>query len=234
MPELNPDGGQAVGERSSDPPAPPLEAGVCQVWWARPSDSRPAHDRLLEPTERARRARLVRPEDRDRLTVGTALARLVLAAHLHRPADRLPFDRTCPVCGADHGKPRLADGDLDVEALAAHVLAEDERPALDALTPSEQARALLTYWTRKEALLKATGDGLRVPMPTIAVSAPDGPPTVRRAPGGFDPGTPVSLHDLDPGSGHVAALAVLGLSAVQVLELDAGDLLASSPAPAPA
>jgi 4'-phosphopantetheinyl transferase len=45
--------------------------------------------------------------------VGTALARLVLAAQLDRRPDRLPFDRTCPFCGAGHGKPRLAASGLD-------------------------------------------------------------------------------------------------------------------------
>jgi 4'-phosphopantetheinyl transferase len=262
MPEPIPDGVRAEAGRADGPPVPPLEAGACQVWWARPADARPAHDRLLEPAERARRARLLRPEDRDRLTVGTALARLVLAAQLGRRPDRLRFDRTCPFCGADHGKPRLvASGldfsishsgarvvvavvrgglvgvdverlpaDLEVDALAPQVLAEDEVGALGALPPPARASGLLTYWTRKEAVLKATGDGLRVPMPEVAVSAPDEPPSVRRGPASLARRGPASLHDLDPGAGHVAALAVLGLEHVQFVELDGGELLATAPA----
>jgi hypothetical protein len=80
MPDPIPDRVRAEAGRADGPPVPPLEAGACQLWWARPADARPAHDWLLEPAERARRARLRWPQDRDRLTVGTAVARLVLAA----------------------------------------------------------------------------------------------------------------------------------------------------------
>jgi 4'-phosphopantetheinyl transferase len=238
---------------------PHLEDGVCQVWWARPADARPALDRLLEPAERNRRHRLLRKDDRDRLTVGAALARLVLAGQLRRPADRLHFDRTCPACGAGHGKPRLvgegdglefsishsgdrvvvavvrgglvgvdveqADRALEVGAVAREVLSEEERAAFEALAPPDRLRGLLTYWTRKEALLKATGDGLRVALRTITVSAPDEPPMLRRWSGHSGLPEPVRLHALRPGSDHVASLAVLGVSTVRVRELDAHELL---------
>ena len=238
---------------------PSLEADRCQVWWARPADSRPDLDRLLEPGERERRDRLVRAEDRDRLTVGAALARLVLAGHLDRPAERLRFDRTCGTCGGDHGKPRLvADAgglelsishsgarvavavvrggpvgvdvervppDLDADALARLVLSEHERAGFERLPHADRRRALLTYWTRKEALLKATGEGLRAAMPGITVSGPDEPPLLRDWPE-RPAARPVALRALRPGSGYVASLAVLGLTTVRVRELDGGELLA--------
>jgi 4'-phosphopantetheinyl transferase len=242
---------------------PLLEDSVCQVWWARPTDARPALDRLLEPAERDRRDRLVSADDRDRLTVGAALARLVLARHLRRPADGIRFDRTCPTCGAQHGKPRLV-GDhgglrfsishsgqrvavavvrgglvgvdverlpptLEVDALVPQVLSDQEQAKFAELAPAERLRGLLTYWTRKEALLKATGDGLRVPMPAITVSGPDEPPVLRRWSGGSEPPGPVTLHTLRPGGGHVASLAVLGLPTVRVSELDGHELLAAPP-----
>jgi 4'-phosphopantetheinyl transferase len=239
---------------------PPLKDYVCQIWWARPVDARPALDPLLKLAERDRRNRLVRKDDQDRLTVGAALTRLVLARHLRRPADQLRFDRTCCFCGAKHGKPQLVDEDgglqfsvshsgqrvavavvrggivgvdveqespdLEVDTLVPEVLSEEERVAFRQLAPRDRLRGLLTYWTRKEALLKATGDGLRVPMPTITVSGPDEPPLLRRWSGRLALPASVTLHALRPGSGHVASLAVLGLPTVRLHELDGQELLA--------
>lgn len=240
---------------------PPLREGTCQVWWARPDDARPGLDHLLDREQRDRRHRLVRKDDQDRLTVGAAVARLVLARHLGRPAEQVRLDRTCDACGAQHGKPRLAGADaglrfsvahsgewvavavvrgapvgvdvervtpgLDVEALASEVLGDDERDALDRLAARDRPRGLLTYWTRKEALLKATGDGLRVAMRGVAVSGPDDPPSLRRWPGPSELPRPVVLCGLGPGAGYLACLAVLGLPSVQVREIDAGGLLAA-------
>jgi 4'-phosphopantetheinyl transferase len=240
-----------------------LEASVCEVWWARPTDARPGLDLLLEPAERDRRDRLVRADDQDRLTVGAALARLVLARHLGSPADRIRFDRTCPTCGAQHGKPRLVDHHgglwfsishsgqriavavvegglvgvdverlhpaLDVDALVPQVLSQWEQARFAGLPPVDRPRGLLTYWTRKEALLKADGDGLRVPMGAITVSGPDEPPVLRRWSGRSQPSGPVTLHALHPAGGHVSSLAVLGLTAVRVRELDGRELLAAHP-----
>jgi len=244
---------------------PLLENNACQVWWAhlRPA-CRPSLDHLLHREEHDRRDRFSNQGDRDRYTIGTALARLVLARHLDCRAERLRFDRACCVCGAQHGKPQLvaspadlqfsiahsgqrvavavAQGvpvgvdvervfplpHLDLEALAAEVLSPPERPTLEGLPPGDRAPAILTYWTRKEALLKATGDGLRVPMATITVSSPKKPPVLLRW--SSAPGSTVSavLRRLHPGPGYVAALAVLGLPDVRVQELDAAELLAAS------
>ena len=250
---------------SSTASVPALGHQACQVWWARPADVRPALDRLLDHAELDRRQRLVNSDDRDRLTVGAALTRLVLARHLDRSADQLRLDRTCLDCGRQHGRPRLPAGDdgggvrfsvshsgdwiavavvrdalvgvdvervspgLEVDGVAAQALAEDEREALDRLPPWDRRRGLLAYWTRKEALLKATGDGLRVPMNLVVVSGPDEPPVLRRWSGPSELPTPVVLHTLRRPAGHVASLAVLGLPSVQVRELDATRLLAAPP-----
>ncbi len=242
---------------------PLLEDNACQVWWAHPT-RRPSLDHLLHAAERDRRARFRRHDDQDRHTVGTALARLVLARHLDCPAEdaRLRFDRTCRTCGAQHGKPQLladaaslqfsiahsghrvvvavtrgAPVGVDVEqlatipqleALAAEVLSPHERPAFQALPPADRAAGLLTYWTRKEALLKATGDGLAIPMATITVSGPTEPPALLRWPNTQKATPPAELRRLHPGPGYLAALAVLGPPGVQVQELDASQLLATA------
>jgi 4'-phosphopantetheinyl transferase len=95
----------------------------------------------------------------------------------------------------------------DPAALARMVLADAERTALAAVPPSGRARAFLVAWTRKEAVTKAKGDGLRVPFGDVVVAT--GPPRLVAWPYPEDPRS-VSLFDLDAEPGYVAALAVLG------------------------
>jgi 4'-phosphopantetheinyl transferase len=100
-------------------------------------------------------------------------------------------------------------GGGDLAALARMVLAEEEHAALAAVDPAGQARAFLVAWTRKEAVTKARGDGLRVPFGEVVVAADLAVPRVTAWPYPQDPRS-VSLLDLDPGPGYVAALAVIG------------------------
>ena len=53
--------------------------------------------------------------------------------------------------------------------LSATICAPPEAEALQQLPPAEREQALLVLWTRKEALLKATGTGLGVDPATFAV-----------------------------------------------------------------
>jgi 4'-phosphopantetheinyl transferase len=99
----------------------------------------------------------------------------------------------------------------DPAALAQMVLAGEERAALAAVEPEGRARAFLVAWTRKEAVTKARGDGLRVPFGEVVVAADLAAPRVTAWPYPQDPRS-VSLFDLDPGPGYVAALAVIGRS----------------------
>jgi 4'-phosphopantetheinyl transferase len=100
-------------------------------------------------------------------------------------------------------------GDGDPEALARLVLADSERAALAAIHPSGRARAFLVAWTRKEAVTKATGDGLRASFSEVIVAADAGPPRLLSWPYPHAPQI-VSLNDLDADPGYVAALAVIG------------------------
>lgn len=157
------------------------------------------------------------------------------------------------VCAVARGAPIGVDvedgaGLVDAGSLAEKVLAPVEIAAYRRLPPDRRPEALLVYWTRKEAVLKATGDGLRVPMRTLAVSGPYAEPRVLGwAPGdrpgpitrddrsglitrGDRPG-PIALHTLrGPGGGRVcppAALAVLGRPLSTLIERDAGPLFDS-------
>jgi 4'-phosphopantetheinyl transferase len=100
-------------------------------------------------------------------------------------------------------------GGGDPVRLARMVLAEEERAALAAVDPEGRARAFLVAWTRKEAVTKAQGDGVRAPFGEVVVAADLAVPRVTAWPYPQDPRS-VSLLDLDPGPGYVAALAVIG------------------------
>jgi 4'-phosphopantetheinyl transferase len=89
------------------------------------------------------------------------------------------------------------------------VLSAAERAALAAIPSSGRARSFLVAWTRKEAVTKATGDGLRAAFSEVVVAADAGPPRLVSWPYPRDP-REVTLLDLDAAPGYVAALAVLG------------------------
>ncbi|MQA97907.1 MAG: 4'-phosphopantetheinyl transferase superfamily protein [Streptosporangiales bacterium] len=102
----------------------------------------------------------------------------------------------------------------DLDMLTGTVLAPSERAALDGLADGERTWAFFVTWTRKEALLKATGDGLGLGPGGVVFGPPSGPPRLDRWPSDApDPG-PLRLLDLDAGPGHTASLAVLTESPV--------------------
>jgi len=107
------------------------------------------------------------------------------------------------------GRRHLLGGDGDPEALGRMVLSAAEQAALAAVPAGGRARAFLVAWTRKEAVTKATGDGMRAAFSEVVVAADAGPPRVESWPYPRSP-RDVSLLDLDVDAGYVAALAVIG------------------------
>lgn len=106
--------------------------------------------------------------------------------------------------------------ELDIGPLVDTVLHPDERSGI------EDADGFLTVWTRKEAVLKALGEGLRRPMTEVRVSGPEQPAVLLGIAGRSD--ITADLRDLCPGAGYVGALALLGRGTV-LRELDATELL---------
>jgi 4'-phosphopantetheinyl transferase len=107
--------------------------------------------------------------------------------------------------------------DDSVHELSSLVLAESEAGHV------ALARDFFTYWTRKEALVKATGDGVAVPLSEVVVTPPGTPPGLLGYPG--QNGLTAQLRDLGPAPGYVGALAVLSPRPVVVQERSAEQLL---------
>lgn len=226
---------------------------TCHIWWAAPvdPDRAPHLLALLDVHEHERIERFRRAEDRARYLAAHALTRLVLADATGRPAAGLVFDRTCR-CGEQHGKPVLPGGPAfsfshagDLVGVAVHdggpvgLDVEQERALHDlpsmvrhVLSPAEPPPAtpgaFFRAWTRKEALLKATGEGLYSPMSGITL----GPEGLLDWSGDGAPGGPVWMRDLQPAPAHPAAVAGIGAVAPAVVEAD-GDAVLAAARPSP-
>jgi 4'-phosphopantetheinyl transferase len=106
------------------------------------------------------------------------------------------------------------------------VLCADELRRVRALAPDERPTGFLTYWTRKEAVVKAVGEGLRVPLNSFAVTGPREPGRIVSWPARPHLVRQTTLIDLHPGTGYVASLAVLG-AVTRVVEFPASGQLAA-------
>ncbi len=101
--------------------------------------------------------------------------------------------------------------DCPGETIAEQFFTPGEVAALRAAPAEHRRQAFFTLWTRKEALLKATGKGLAIPLAAVEVlplaAATNRPLTLGQAP--EDAGR-WSLRDLDPGGHYRGALVVEG------------------------
>ena len=120
--------------------------------------------------------------------------------------------------------------DVDTEAAAAFpgfddvALAPSERSVIARLPPGRRDAARVPAWVRKEAVLKATGDGLTVPPGDVVVSPLGEPPRLVTWHGA--PREPVHLQDVDVvAAGHAACAAVVAATRPEVVVRPGQDLL---------
>ena len=179
--------------------------------------------------------------------MAAALLRVVAGRATGDDPAAIVVDRTCPTCGDPHGRPRLPgtrleasishSGDIVAVALAEagpvgvdieRLSAADYSDLASTVCTTVEQRNLYTvadfysYWTRKEAVLKATGEGLARRMTSIEVTPPDDPPAIVA----MDGATGISSRMIDLRiDGYAGAVAVLGSSAVSFTVFDAAELL---------
>jgi 4'-phosphopantetheinyl transferase len=110
----------------------------------------------------------------------------------------------------------------ELDAMADHSLAPEERAELARLPARDRARAFTTYWARKEAAVKATGVGIATSLDQLVVSPPSSPPRVLRWEGRSER---LSMHVLHPPPGLVGALAVVGEAPTGIVERRAAPIL---------
>ena len=213
------------------------------MFLARLGDLRDHHAALLDHREIDRRSRFTSEADRDRFTLGAVLLRLA-AAHSVEGAPGVAVTRTCAHCGRQHGRPRLPGsplhasvshtGDLVVVATTVagpvgvdvELVGLSPTPPLLAAVCSSVERAFVrtpqdffTYWVRKEAVLKATGEGLQREMTDVVVARPDRPPRLLFIEGAETPTCSMTSITVD---GYRGAVAVLAERPVTFTFVDAG------------
>jgi len=95
---------------------------------------------------------------------------------------------------------RLRPG-LDWEAAGELCLSHAERRGLDGIPGAERRATFHRLWCRKEAVVKAAGKGMHIPLHTVDIGFPAAEESVSRSRGW-------TLVDLETAPGYVAALAV--------------------------
>jgi 4'-phosphopantetheinyl transferase len=204
-----------------------LHDGAVDVWRVELDRVEPA---MLSADERARAARFARDLDRDRFVAARTALRRVLGAYLDCAAERVAFRygaRGKPSLDLDpaplafnlshsHGLALIAIARapavgvdvehhraIDADALAASGFSPAERRALAAFAPRDRLAAFFRGWTRKEATIKAHGDGLYLPLDRFTVSLDDTDDVSIDPPG-------VAIRSLATGDDSSAALAIAG------------------------
>ena len=166
----------------------------------------------LSEEERERAARLRFPRDRQHFTAARAVLRSIVAAYVNMEPNQLQFrvgpygkpalaagcgastlsfnlshSRDVALCAISRGSDVGVDvehvsSDTDIDQIAECFFSPRELAIFRLLPSGEKQNAFFACWVRKEAYVKARGDGLAIPLDTFTVS--------------FSPGEPAALLDV--------------------------------------
>lgn len=230
---------------------------VVQVWWAELNipgweNFLP----VLSADEQDRAARFVFVRDRRRFAASRGVLRNLLCQHIGgRPENvrftysakgkpalidhfhhaRIHFNLShseeivvvglaCEPLGVDVeylGRP------VEEQAIAARLFSPAEMARFHELSPDQRTRGILQCWTRKEALVKAKGDGLSLPLEDFTVTfSPGEPPRIVALGGNTRVTEDWWLFHLEPAPDYVGAVAIRGRDwKLTVRQVDAERLL---------
>ena len=97
----------------------------------------------------------------------------------------------------------------DADDIVAQMFSLAENEAYFALSLRDRPLAFFQCWTRKEAFIKALGDGLHYPLDRFDVSlSPDEPARILRVERTAAGACPWTLHSFSPGAGLIGAVVV--------------------------
>jgi 4'-phosphopantetheinyl transferase len=209
-----------------------LAADEVHIWWLDDDAERldlTDFSAVLNASEKAQAARYVFARDRARFVLARGALRRLLAAYTASSAEALRFATgqygkpALESCGPSYNISHsgallliavaatgLAVGiDVeqhrpmcDIDSLAAVCLSSEESQVWRLLPADQKEAAFFRLWARKEAWLKASGDGLARPLQSITVGLGPQPALFASAQAGW------SMHDLQFAPDYSAALVV--------------------------
>ncbi len=212
---------------------------IWAAWLDASETVRAAYQKTLSTTELERAARFYFEEHRNRYIVAHGWLRQLLGAYLGLPAAVLEFEHEAKgkpslagaakaselqfnlahcenlaliaVChknpiGVDVERVRRLD---DAEQLVERFFSKREASRFRLVPAAQKSAAFFNLWTRKEAWLKATGEGIGHLLNRVEVSfLPQEPARLLGLPREFPDSSTWSLSDLTPCQGFAAAFAL--------------------------
>lgn len=189
-------------------------------------------EETLAPDERERAGRFVFQPDRKRFIAARGILRELLGSYLGTSPAKIAFkygSKGKPFLAEKSGEPGLEfnishsrdiglfaftrgrrvgvdvefmRADFGGEEIARRYFAEEEVLELQSLPPTSRETGFFLCWTRKEAYIKAHGDGLSIPLKSFHVSlTPDRPAILK-----IKDSVPWTLRSIDPGAGYAGAV----------------------------
>ena len=199
---------------------------------------------LLSSAEHARAEKLRLAEDRDRYVIRHGLLRLILSRYLEQPASRIEFrygahgkpevrsgsptrlffntsrsgdlavcavTSACPI-GVDVERTREIP---EIEDIARRFFLPRETQALMARPAYSRLQSFYNCWTRKEALLKATGEGITESLTKVEVTLlPEDKPGVVFVSGDPQARERWQLQPFSPARGYLGCVAYRNVALV--------------------
>lgn len=117
--------------------------------------------------------------------------------------------------------------DVEIDGLVRMTLSAAELTVFATLPDADRDAAFFTYWSRKEAILKATGRGLAVGMTKLTVTPWTDPPRVLDSKASEVDINSMRMAQLDAGSGYRACVAVIASEELTVTVHDADPVIAT-------
>ena len=224
----------------ADVAAPDGEVHVWRAHLERQEAEMAALAKTLSPAEEERAARFYFERDRGRFVAGRATLRALLGRYLGTAAEEVRFEygpQGKPALARGCGDGSLTfnlshSGELalyafarrravgvdvervrrlrDTAAIARRFFSPREVAVVQAAPAERQVTVFLEIWTRKEAYIKALGEGLSRPLAEFSVALGSERAPLDHVEGDEEEAGRWRLQPLFPGPGYVAAVAVEG------------------------